>query len=174
MDNNLNTQLDFIFKNINEWLKFAEQKNGALLALNGGIVWGVSRILSNIQISMCFISWVYSIGYMLILASSVICIVSFMPILNKTWANFEEEKSTDNCVYFADIAKYTSTSYLDLLSKKLENSQEKYKNYEIDLSSQIVTNAKIACEKYEKLILSSIFTLSGMLLLLLSILGCKI
>tara|TARA_R100000935_G_C2793606_1_gene147126 strand:+ start:260 stop:481 length:222 start_codon:yes stop_codon:yes gene_type:complete len=44
------SKLDGIFKNVNEWLKFAEQKNAALLLLNGGMIWGITRVLSAVDL----------------------------------------------------------------------------------------------------------------------------
>jgi hypothetical protein len=41
VDEDYYLKLEGIFKNVNEWLRFAEQKNAALLLLNGGMIWGL-------------------------------------------------------------------------------------------------------------------------------------
>lgn len=42
-------RLKFIFANVNEWLRFAEAKNGVLVAFNGAAIWGTLQSLDEIS-----------------------------------------------------------------------------------------------------------------------------
>ncbi|MFA0630352.1 Pycsar system effector family protein [Vibrio sp. 10N.222.49.A3] len=162
-------KLSAVFSNVNDWLKFAEQKNAALLVLNGGVVWGVTRVLSKVDILETISYWSALIGYILLVCSALICIISFLPVLDEKWFKPEEIKTTDNCFYFADIAKYSKSEYLVLLSEKLEMSNYKASPFEIDLSSQVITNAEIALDKYKKFKLASNVTVLAVVLFSISI-----
>ncbi|WP_047691419.1 Pycsar system effector family protein [Vibrio sp. ZOR0018] len=162
-------KLDSVFSNVNDWLKFAEQKNAALLVLNGGIVWGMTRVLSQVDKLALVSYWSSLAGYIVLVCSAIICVISFLPILEEKWFKPDAKKSSDNCFYFADIAKYSKSDYLALLSARLEIDSYKATPYEIDLSSQIVTNAEIALDKYKKFKLASSLTVFAVILFSVSI-----
>ncbi|MCH8551779.1 MAG: DUF5706 domain-containing protein [Natronospirillum sp.] len=164
------SKLEGIFKNVNEWLKFAEQKNAALLLLNGGMIWGVTRVLSAVDLVPKMSYWLNMTGYFLIAVSTLICIISFLPILQQRWFKPEKTSPSDNCLYFAHSAKYDARDYLTLLAKKLSYEEEKttFTEFEVDLSKQIVTNSEIAFDKYKRFKLSAVFTISAVVLFLLS------
>ena len=166
--------LDRSFKNTNEWLKFAEQKNATLLILNGGIVWGVARIIANFDCIPTISVWANTIGYFCIVLSVLVCIVSFLPVLQVRWFKPDEKNEYDNCLFFEDIAKYTSVEYLKLLNNKLNLNINEFSKYEIDLSSQITTNSEIASDKYKRFKLASILTIFAVVAFLFSIGGCLI
>ncbi len=147
------------FKNINDWLRFAEQKHAGLLILNGGILWSISRILSSPQYEIDHLIWIVAMGHILTATSSLVCVFSFLPILKYKLFSLKQKNSSDNCMYFADIAKYDKRSYLSFLSKNLELSNKKYSDFELDFSCQIVINSRIALGKYEKFKFSSILTM---------------
>lgn len=99
MDTELDKKLDTIFKNVNDWLKFAEQKNAALLVLNVGLIWGISRVLPNNVEFGPLNYWLNLIGFTLLIASAIACIVSFMPVLNDCWFSQGEQKKSDNSLF---------------------------------------------------------------------------
>jgi hypothetical protein len=171
MNEDFHTKLDIIFKNINDWLKFAEQKNSALLLLNGGMVWGVTRILSVTKTIPDISYWFNLIAYSLTVISALICIISFLPILQQPWFKPEETSTSDNCLYYAHSAKYEAREYLMFLAKKLgyENDKTKFTDFEVDLAKQIVANSEIAFDKYKKFRLAGIFTICAVAFFLVSI-----
>ncbi|WP_235040571.1 Pycsar system effector family protein [Vreelandella profundi] len=170
MNEDYHLKLDGVFKNVNEWLKFAEQKNASLLLLNGGMIWGVTRVLSAVDFVPKISYWLNMTGYSLVAVSTLICIISFLPILQQRWFKPEKPSPSDNCLYFAHSAKYDARDYLKLLAKKLGYEEEKttFTEFEVDLSKQIVTNSEIAFDKYKRFKLSAIFTISAVVLFLLS------
>jgi hypothetical protein len=171
MNEDYYTKLDSIFKNVNDWLKFAEQKNAALLLLNGGMVWGVTRILNGTARVPDISYWLNLSAYSLTVISALICIISFLPILQQSWFKPEETSTSDNCLYFAHSAKYEALEFLKLLAKKLgyENKKTSFTAFETDLAKQIVTNSEIAFDKYKRFRLAAIFTIFSVGAFLLSI-----
>ena len=165
MEKGFEDTFDKILKNINDWLKFAEQKNTGLLALNTGIIWGISRLLDGLNIENNILYWSHIIAYILMILSAFICILSFLPILkNRWWLKKEKKESSDNMLYFGDISKYNSGDYLKLVKYKYNIEDYEFKNFEKDFAEQIVINSKIALDKYTKYILSSWLTILGIII----------
>ena len=171
IDDILEKRLEAIFKNINDWLKFAEQKNGALLVLNVGIVWGMTRIVSKAENIIDVIYIINVLGYIFIVLSAIICLFSFFPILTDQSFKISKFKKSykDNSLYFGDISKYKDYEYLRLISKKL-GIKKKYTGFEKDYANQIINNSKIAAEKYKRFRSASILTVLGILFFSVSIL----
>ena len=46
-ETSMEDRLRYILSVVNEWLKFAEAKNGALLAVDVAIVFGILQLISN-------------------------------------------------------------------------------------------------------------------------------
>lgn len=163
--NNSNTEakierlLESIFKNINDWLKFAEQKNVTLLVLNTGIVWGVSRIINRDFLESVLIITGISVGYLCNFISIIICIVSFMPILAGKWFRIGDKRESDNIFFFHDIAKYSKREFLELIKKKYGIKEYRFSDIEKDYADQIVNNADIALNKYRQFKIASKFTI---------------
>lgn len=169
MDSELDKKLDTIFKNVNDWLKFAEQKNAALLVLNVGLIWGVSRVLpTNVELEPLNY-WLNFIGYACLILSAIACIISFMPMLNDCWFSQGERRQSDNCLFFGDIAKYDAASYIKLLINKLPEPTVKESGFDLDYANQITNNAKIALTKYKWFGVSSKITILGSVLLSISL-----
>lgn len=169
MSNKLEEKLENIFNNINSWLKFAEQKNAALLVFNLGLVWGVSRILINSEVSNGYFLLFNISGYLFIISSIIVCLSSFSPIIKDQWfKRINKNKYTeDNSIFFADIAKYTDHEYLRLLSKKA-GIKKKYTALEKDFANQIINNSKITLEKYRYFNFSYVLTIIGVVLFSIS------
>jgi len=141
----INELLDRIFANVNNWLTFAEAKNGALIALNIGMIaaiigsldfWG-ETILTYIVI-IC------------IMASTVVSLFSFIPQTGKDRQVLVVHKAEDNLLFYQDIAKYSASEYLCALYKKYYNMEVQKENLdklELDYSREITYNAFITDNK---------------------------
>ena len=90
--------LDFTYKAVMEWLKFAEQKTAGLLILNSGVIWAYLRLLNKQEIAYSWLSYVNVVSLVLLILSSVICIVSLMPVLDSFWY-FDAGKNKDKNKY---------------------------------------------------------------------------
>jgi hypothetical protein len=160
--------LDNSFKTINDWLKYAEQKNASLIIFNAGLIWGVTRLFMtkvNInQVNEC-LNW---IGYTSASLAIVIAIISMMPVLSRNWYFSKAKNHQDNVFYFGDIAKYNTVDYLKLIGEK-HDIQDKYNPIEFDLASQVVINSEIALAKFQRFKLVSNLTIISIMAFLTSI-----
>ena len=161
-------KLETILKHVNDWLKFAEQKNATLLALDAGTIWGVSKLLNDTSTETNIVFILSSTGYFFLIVSIAICLTAFMPVLTNVWFKCGDKNTTDNALYFGDIAKYTPSEYLAFLRNKLRKKSSVLE-WELDYSNQITNNASIALEKYKRYTLASWFFFIAMMVFLFAI-----
>ena len=159
-------RLRYILSTVNEWLKFAEAKNGALLAVDSAIIFGALKLVSDASWLNAILS--YS-TVSLAIASAVSCLVSFIPRINLPSFTLRKipEKDT-SLLFYAHIAKYNPESYLKALCSQSCDSMESSSSLEIDFARQIVTNSKIAVKKYNCFTVGLWLTVTALILLLLS------
>ncbi len=158
-DIGLGDKLDSIFKLINDWLKYAEQKLTGLIVLNSALVWGYSRLINNYDSLSQTSTYLNGMAYFLSVLSILICLVSIMPILNKKLLKQGDMLATDNVFYFSDIKKYNAVQYLNLLNKKLGGNQRVFSEYHRDMAKQVIYNSGIASNKFSMMKLASWMTL---------------
>lgn len=158
-----------IFANVNDYLKFAEAKNGLILTLNGGLIFGILSIFKNqIQVfnrntpvgDLMFRLYLWE---MLILSfvSLVVALISLLPQLKTLKSKKPNRPKTVpkqyNLVYFGDIIKYTDAyEYL----KDLSPEKKEFKNIEVAYANEIIYNSRIAYTKY-KLFNFALFLMIG-------------
>ncbi|MTJ02667.1 Pycsar system effector family protein [Idiomarina piscisalsi] len=155
----IQVELDNVFKLVNDWLKYSEQKLTGLIALNAGILWGYSRFLSincntpDISVSLNVVA------YSFVILSLIVCIIAKMPVLNKQWFTSKVQSESDNSIYFGDIQKYNHIEYLQLLNNRTGVNQDSFTDYEKDQAKQVVYNAEIVTRKFNIAKFSSWVTL---------------
>jgi len=134
---------------VNDWLKFAEAKNGAYIAVACSILFGLYSITSkndDLDISLIIYIACFSV---LISTSIVIAIASFIPRLTPPfWIKMDKKEEKDNPIFFGHACKYSKKTYLQLLDKKYGFTEGEVSAFEIDLVDQIINNSKIAFIKY--------------------------
>jgi len=144
----MDEKLQDIFSNINDWLKFAEAKSATLIACNGALIFGISRLISSFDPKGGYLLYLLLILVLCIL-SIAICFLSIIPSLSMPWEKKPSGISDkDNLLYFSDIAKYTPLAYLNALKDKLELKGSAFTGYQKDFSNQIIVNSVIADRKY--------------------------
>lgn len=144
----MDEKLNYIFSNINDWLKYAEAKSATLLAGNAGLIFGASKMAKTFSVDGCLAIYC-AICITLCLLSLTLCLLSFVPALKMPWESKPSGVSDDdNILYFFDIAKYTPIAYMNKLAKKLNLDNFTYSDYQKDIASQIITNSVIAKRKY--------------------------
>lgn len=144
----MDEKLKEIFSNINDWLKFAEAKSATLIACNGALIFGISRLISSFDLKGIYLLYFILISALCIL-SIAICFLSIIPSLSMPWEKKPSGTSDeDNLMYFSDIAKYTPLAYLNALKDKLELNDSDFTGYQRDISNQIIINSVIADKKY--------------------------
>lgn len=139
-----------VFSSVNEWLKFSEAKNAALVALCSAGIWGILQLLKDSNKLEEFRIVLLCILLTLII-SLVISLFSFIP--QKT--NIDKKKLPIenpmklNLLFFRHISKFSPQDYLEALYQKY-GQHENYSycpSYEKDLANQIVINAEITMTK---------------------------
>lgn len=147
----LEKKLEYIFNNVNDWLKFAEAKNAALLAFNIGVIVGVARLIEfEFNKILSDLSTAYIVaGLMLLVISSLICLLSFIPRLHIPWISYKEKPNMNrNTLFFNDISSHVPKTYLEECSKKMGEGLPNNTEYLEDLATQIIVNSRIALVKY--------------------------
>ncbi|AYD39609.1 hypothetical protein D4Z93_03455 [Clostridium fermenticellae] len=147
----MNNELETLYSDVKEWLKFAETKNAALITFDTAVLFFLLNLyvktsytnFANIEILYC-IGLVISI---LICLSSYVAKLTNGDFLQHFFLNFIGTKNaTDNYLYYKDICKYTHTE-LETAYQKLFN-KSKCTNYELCLINQIQAISSLAYKKY--------------------------
>ena len=142
-------QLDRIFKNINDWLKFAEMKNAMIIGLNGVVLFGVLRLAKS---DTGFLhERIYIIFAVLVSYSAIVAILSFYPQTKIKWfwlAKNALPEHDDNLLFYSHIKRYDADGYLHRLNEGNRKRVESFSKVEKNYSSQIIINSNIADDKF--------------------------
>lgn len=151
MKNNPEVRLEFIFNNINNWLKFAEAKNGSILAFNGAAIFALLSFTKKIP------NFITPLLIYILLVTFIVCVllnlITFIPVLNAFFSKKNKKAMNSdidkvNLLFYGDIAKLTNKDYLNrFYLTYYSNIQNPNSNFEIDLSNQIVNNSIITFTK---------------------------
>lgn len=151
---------------VNDWLKFAEAKNGLLLAFSGA---GVTAILTYVSAASSIpkpLTFALLLSITLLCCCSLLCSLSFLPRTNLehiVWLRGKPARSSrflkqdsDNFYYFGHLVKYHASELLDALNRLyLDNKVSlPYKKEYLDLASQITINSEIAFLKFKLFFIS--------------------
>lgn len=142
------TELANILDRTNDWLKFAEAKNAAILILNCAVLFGALQSLNNEAPLPLLMEWFLINLIFFLVAGTIFSAASLISRLNPPlWIKFPARKANPNILYFGDISSLSEDSYLVEYYKTLEIQREPSK-LDSQYANQIVTNSKIAYIKY--------------------------
>lgn len=135
------------FERVNNWLSFAEAKNGALFAVNIAIM---SVLMSNFDKAPI----VCTIAMLIFLFSNFVCLTSMFPNTQSRPDRLNDSKMEDlNLLFFGDIEKISTTEeYIDLTVRRYF-SHDKFDLTDkliYDLASEVLINSRITAVKYNK------------------------
>ncbi|MCR8927453.1 DUF5706 domain-containing protein [Priestia megaterium] len=161
--------LEKIYAENKEWLKFAEAKNGVFLTLNGALIFGLFGLKVGKKSQLIeWLFWQKYIGCSLLILSSLVLLVSFLPKLKEnvdlTINNQQKPLSHINFWYYRHTYKYSPKSFLDDIYTKYSNTINPNKGIELDLAYEIVILARIAYWKYILFSISLWLTVSAIIL----------
>ncbi len=153
----VSSNLIAIFQNVNEWLKFAEAKNGILLAFSGAAITATITILSTAQSLPNSLKIGLLLTTIILCICALVCSISFLPRTNLERVlglrrNLNPTiPDKDNFWFFGHLQKYQPIELLEALNKhyfdsKLNNTPYK-KEYQ-DIAAQITINAEITFLKF--------------------------
>ena len=159
----VSTKLLAIFQNVNEWLKFAEAKNGVLLAFSGAAITATITLLATAQNIPNSLNFGLLLTTIFLCICALICSFSFLPKTNLEdllWLRDRRNKKShsqdpikDNFWYFGHLQKYKPDELLKALNEpyfkgSVDITKVEYKEYK-DIAAQITINAGIAFLKFE-------------------------
>jgi hypothetical protein len=155
-------RIQFVFENVNNWLRFAEAKNGALIVVNITIAVALIQTLSGITSGTMTSYIVFCMG--LLVLSTLLCIASFFPKIRLPDIVVPTDPtSVDTSVlYFGHIKDVCPDDYLKkLIGAGVIETEDASSLYYRDLACQTVVNAKIAHRKYEFFQVATIVTVGA-------------
>jgi hypothetical protein len=142
----LEDRLRFLFANVNDWLKFGEAKNAALITFNAAMLFGSISLLDHAPSYISFT--LVFIFFPLIFISALVSLLSFFPILSTEVIGFlwmEKKATINNILYFGHIMHLTPSELLSETAPNVPTNSDKFIGH---LAEQIITNAKIAYGKF--------------------------
>jgi len=138
-------RLRYILTTVNEWLKFAEGKNGALLVADIAILFGVFRLMNELTDQRVFIY----LGIFLVIVSAISSLVSFIPQLKVSSSTPKKRTEKEaSLIFYGHIAKYEAQSYIEALYAESGSEPTSIAPIEVDYAQQIIMNSRIAVRKY--------------------------
>lgn len=164
-------EIKYIFDNVNKLLMFIETKNALLLPLNAVVLWTIITDNSNIEKvekSQC-LEYIGNIGIVLMVISTLICLLSFYPRLYKAsnWVFLDKKRNnSNNHLYFKDIYynyRDDYKEYLEHISKLYGSKGIINKQPYLDYAEEIITNSKITYIKSINFAISFIFLIGSMI-----------
>ena len=140
---------------VNDWLRFAEAKNGALIAFCSACVFGLLKFPSDwITVTPGFKAGL-AVAVVFLFIAIIVCMWSFSPQTNRLeimfWQANEDCNETDNLIFFGDICKYSADELFDSLCERYCMPTEyspQQRQYILDLTNQVVVNSKITMRKF--------------------------
>jgi hypothetical protein len=156
--NDFSAKLLLIFQNVNEWLKFAEAKNAALLAFSGTAVTAILTVLvtaTSLPVSLR-VALLISTGSLSI--CTLISALSFLPktnlekilwLRNRPSSAIPQPEATDNFYYFGHLQKYNADNLLEALNIHYFNDGMTPNKECRDIAVQVTVNSGIASMKFQ-------------------------
>lgn len=183
-------QLQKIFTNVNEWLKFAEAKNFGLLSLNAAIVFGFTQ--TTFQDGSIIVMAGYYIFFPFTILSFLPCLISLFPIVSKIerktkdkkdkkikifikkFSNWIDKEESFENIHFFGYLKDIDESTLEAKLQLKTGVTDSFSDYEKELGTQILYNSRITWLKYQFFKMGAFFFLVGIVLFSISLFFLKI
>ena len=159
-------RLRYIFSTVNEWIKFAEAKNGALLGVDIAIMFGLFQLISD-GISK---SWIY-VAISLTALSALCALFSFIPQLKApSMIGQKRGDKETSLIFYGHVAKYEPEVYIEALYSAAGTEAPSKITVELDYAQQIIANSRIALKKNRYFNIGLWLTVIGVLLLIITLL----
>ncbi len=136
---------------VNEWLRFAETKNAALLAVDAGAVLALTKVGKGPNWNTPEGIWIFT-TISLLLVSCVIAMISFLPDVVPKWNSPKGNRCPGedaNLLFYGDLAYHDRLSLLEAIAEQEGSSVPNNSAVLEDYAEQIITNSRIALRKYK-------------------------
>lgn len=127
---------------------------------------GLLSVISNPDMSLeCVYKWYIYGSSMLLIISSVIALLSFMPSTGKLQGNVGGPMPEDILMLYSDIVKYNEKEYIEEIYKRYFqigiSELTTLQPQELEYAKEIIYNAKITYNKYAYFKVSLIMAIIG-------------
>ena len=148
---------------VNDWLKYAEVKNGVLLTLNGVLLTIIHRLVESLgEHSEVLDYWLWAVTALLLL-SMLVGLASFYARTKTFGFDIEKPKNsnTHNALYYGNLANMKCSDVLHRLVQKYDSACPD--QYLTDLADQIIINSKIARRKFALFNFALLITIAALI-----------
>lgn len=143
-----------------DFVKFAEAKNGAAIALSTGLIIGILQLRDGLD--KLHLHELLAVG--LCLLGGFSSVRGFIPILD--WVGRHKKENADrNFLYFYDIAQVSADEFEAGFSERYSNEAMLCS----DLAREVHENSKIAVDKFHHFSVAALFLSAACLLLGISV-----
>lgn len=149
--------LEKLYNHAFDMVKFGETKNTVLIAFNGAIIVGMTKLANDTH--NCYVYY-YSLFIIAMCAISVFICSSALIAKIKHKPHDISLSKNDNPLFFDTVAHMTYEELLDKLKNQYDCIQENA-NYEKDLARQAIITSQIASRKFKLFNVAIAFTFSG-------------
>ena len=147
-------KLDFMVKlselldTVNDWLKFAEAKNGVLVASSGLAIWAIVRIVASETLGCWVIAYLSQLALFLTVAL-VLALISFLPVTRYSIiVPTTRGVAKPNLVYFGYLATLHPASLIQEYMTATGIQESDLKPIDNMYAEQIIANSRIAVAKF--------------------------
>lgn len=148
---------------VNDWLRFAEAKNGVLVAASGVAVWGCLR-LAVLRETGCYVDSYLGVAVLFLALGFVTSLLSFLPVLKYRWIIPSATAGKDqNLLYFGHLATYSKRNLVESYRKATGTNEAEVTELHGMYAEQIIINSRIALAKYALFEHAVTFVLWGVL-----------
>lgn len=148
--------------NTNEWLRFAEAKNGAVVALNSAIGMAAIAIYADATKVGCLVNAIFFSSMIALFLAVAVALLSFAPILKATTLPAKKAITSGNLFFFGNTARMNQETLLNLIAGSLENDPSP-SEIEKDIANQVLINSRITTRKFLLFEISMWLTLSALI-----------
>lgn len=168
MIDGLQNHLQKIYDLTWERLRYAESKNGALMAVTSLIFF---RMMDSSQIHVGYLKSLYFLSLVFFSTTIIICVYSFVPVLNiPKLMNKKHKKMPSNFGDFNNLlssirlGSYDPKEYAESLAIKINQPDRVILPIDMDYAEHIVVNSKIVLFKFKCFQGAMVCMLFGMVL----------
>jgi hypothetical protein len=131
---------------VTDWFRFAESKNGALIAFNGASIYGLTNaaVMDFIKSSPLLYDYVVVV-FMLLGASVVASLLSFVPSLKLVAPKTLMGAGESNSLFFQHLR---GQSEVAIIQSICESDQTEFSRFEMDIANRIRHYSIITSTKY--------------------------
>lgn len=134
-----------IFENVNQWLKFGEAKNAAMLAGNIAIIFSTPAFVSSY---LHYLNNFYYLSFIFLISlSTFISLLSIIPQKNFTWTLKSRNLLEPDIYFFGHLATLDKFSLIEELGRQCKINSEPLP-CDFHLAHQIIVNSKITDRKF--------------------------